>query len=137
MTRKRTPSPGIAGELAGGAIISSVIAGIFLPVIQHFMWMLLVEIPATLDHLSQPSWAWMYILIIGLLPILLFVAGILQATTAGGLVGGTAYFIMVIVAQQLFNQPVLTVTLILGITFVTALYIALRITTSGRRRRYH
>ncbi|WP_226042463.1 hypothetical protein [Natrinema sp. DC36] len=132
-----TPHPSTAGDLGGRALQGAIFTGLMLPLLQHILWLILIDAPSTSEVLSQPPNAWMFIADLGILPPLLFIAGIAQAAVEAGAVGGVAYVLMVIAGQSLFGQPLLAVLTIVGLVLGLFVFLALKVAISsgGRRRR--
>ncbi|MFC7046547.1 hypothetical protein ACFQH6_15055 [Halobacteriaceae archaeon GCM10025711] len=131
-----TPNPGTAGELGARALQGAILFGLILPIVQYFLWKLMVDIPASSDVLSQPPNAWLYISLLGILPPLAFVLTIAFATSEAGIAGGAAYVLMWLVAQQFFASPILTVYIITGLALGLFVYLALKALGSrGHHRR--
>jgi uncharacterized membrane protein len=106
-----------------------------IPAIQYTVWMMLIETPSNIESLSQPSYAWVLVGLIGVLPTLLFLAGVAQATVEVGTVGGIVYVLMVLAGQSLFGQPVLAIVSILSLTLGLFAYLGLKSFLNRRRRR--
>lgn len=132
-----TPHPSTAGNLGGRALEGAVVAGLMIPLLQHILWLILIDAPSTSEFLTQPPNAWMFIVVLGILPPLMFVTGVVQATVEVGAGGGVAYVFMVIAGQSLFGQPLLAVLTILGLVLGLFVFLALKVAmnSGGRRRR--
>lgn len=136
MASRRSPTPpGGAGSLGGRALQGAVMTSIMIPAIQYTVWMMLIETPSNIESLSQPSYAWVLVGLIGVLPTLLFLAGVAQATVEVGTVGGIVYVLMVLAGQSLFGQPALAIVSILSLTLGLFAYLGLKSFLNRRRRR--
>jgi hypothetical protein len=131
-----TPHPSTAGDLGGRALEGAVFVGLMIPLLQHILWLILIDAPFISEFLTQPPNAWMFIAVLGVLPPLLFVVGVAQATVEIGAAGGVAYVLMVIASQSLFGHPLLAVLTIIGLTLGLFVFLALKVAmNSGGRRR--
>jgi len=133
VSSRQVPDPGVAGELGSKALEAAVLVNLVLPIMQHVMWTIVVEIPA-ITSLSQPPNAWLYVVAIGILPPVLFVGGILTATSKAGLAGGFAYILMTLAVSQLLPNPVLSIIMLISIVVTLLLYFAAKMVAVGRSK---
>lgn len=133
-----TPDPRIAGDFGARALQAAIFFGLIFPILQNILWMILVDIPASSDVLSQPSHAWLYIGLLGILPPLAFVLAVTKAATDAGVAGGVSYLMMWLVTQQFFDQPILTVWILIGLVIGVFVFFAVKtISNQGRRGGHH
>ena len=118
-------NPGIAAEMGANAIATGIITGIVIPVLQYIAWTFLVDIPAT-TSLQQPPNAWIYLLLIGILPAIIFVTGLLEAAGGAGAFGIGAYFIMSLATSNLFSAPMVSMMMVLGTVVALALALTIK-----------
>lgn len=95
--------------------------------------MIYIDIPAT-TSLSQPPNAWLFIGIFGIIPPVIFVGGVLVGLSKAGVAGGGGYVLMTLVSSQIFNNPGLSVFMLIGIVVTLFLYLAVKLMRHRRQR---
>lgn len=134
MCAQGSPDPSTAADLGDRALEGDVFIGLVVPVLQQFLWALLIEAPAT-TSLSQPPHAWLYIGMVGILPPLVFIGGVLFGFSTAGVAGGAAYVLMALASNLLFQNPVLSVLMLLGVVLALFVYLAIKKTRGNRQPR--
>lgn len=131
MNTRQPPDPRVAADLGSRALQGAVFIGLVIPVLQQFTWTLLIEVPAT-TSLSQPPHAWLYIGVLGILPPLIFVGGVLTGFSTAGVAGGGGYVLMALASSLFFQNPGLSMFMLLGVILALFLYLAIKSTRSNR-----